>query len=182
MNTVEVNGCNIESKFIIIYDDFTKPMAISLRNTISKKYSCVIWNKKMYEQNESQISNKSYLILLDEDMIKTNLANPNLKPIPFSQDVLVKQECHTIGIYIDPNTDLASISKQFKMAWITYLRQIVLPNLICPSPFSFIQQFIMIYSENQKIKFKLLFDAVNKFKMEMFEDFLHGRSLTSEQL
>lgn len=46
-NSAKTRGDDsIEFKFIVIYDKFTKPMAVSLRNTIGKECSCAIWNKQ----------------------------------------------------------------------------------------------------------------------------------------
>ena len=42
-----MSDTDIKYKFIVIYDKFTKPMAVSLRNSISKEYTCAIWDKKV---------------------------------------------------------------------------------------------------------------------------------------
>lgn len=168
---------SIEHKFIIVYDKFTKPMAVSLRNNIGKECSCAIWDKKVYEQNEPKISNKNNLIILDEDLIKTNLANPNLKPIQFSEGVLVKHENNTIGIYIDPNADLGNFKEKFMMSWTKYLINIFVIHVIPESGPGIIETIMMYYNDRKKVKFKLLFDAVNKFKVKTLEDFLNGRSM-----
>lgn len=169
---------SIEFKFIIIYDKFTKPMAVSLRNTIGKESSCAIWNKKVYEQNEPKISNKNNLIILNEDLIESNLANPNLKPIHFSEGVLIKHENNTIGIYIDPNANLGSFKEKFKISWKKYLIGILTPILVVGGiPVAIITTVMMFYNDRKKVKFKLLFDAVNKFKVKTLEDFLNGKNV-----
>lgn len=168
---------SIEFKFIIIYDKFTKPMAVSLRNTIGKERSCAIWNKKVYEQNEPKISNKNNLIILNEDLIETNLANPNLKPIQFSEGVLIKHENNTIGLYIDPNADLGDFKEKFKMSWKKYLMGILAPILLVGGiPGAIIITVMMFYNDRKKVKFRLLFDAVNKFKVKTLEDYFNGRN------
>lgn len=164
---------SIEFKFIVIYDKFTKPVAVSLRNTIGKECSCAIWNKKVYEQNEPKISNKNNLIILNEDLIETNLANPNLKPIQFSEGVLIKHENNTIGLYIDPNADLGNFKEKFKMSWEKYLMYILAPTLLVGD---IITTVMMFYNERKKVKFRLLFDAVNKLKMKTLEDYFNGRN------
>lgn len=142
---------SIEFKFIIIYDKFTKPMAVSLRNTIGKECSCAIWNKKVYEQNEPKISNKNNLIILNEDLIETNLANPNLKPIQFSEGVLIKHENNTIGLYIDPNADLGDFKEKFKMSWKKYLMGILAPILLVGGiPGAIIITVMMFYNDRKK--------------------------------
>lgn len=169
---------SIEYKFIVIYDKFTKPMAVSLRNTISKECSCAIWNKKVYEQNEPKISNKNNLVILDEVLIKINLANPKLEPIQFSEGVLVKHENNTIGIYIDPNANLGSFKEKFRMSWKKYLIGILAPILIIGGiPVAIITTVMMFYNDKKKVKFKLLFDAVDKLKVKTIENFLNGKSL-----
>lgn len=177
-NSAKTRGDDsIEFKFIVIYDKFTRPMAVSLRNTIGKECSCAIWNKKVYEQNEPKISNKNNLIILNEDLIETNLANPNLKPIQFSEGVLIKHEKNTIGLYIDPNADLGNFKEKFKMSWKKYLMGILVPILLVGGiPVAIITTVMMFYNDRKKVKFRLLFDAVNKLKVKTLEDYFNGRN------
>lgn len=172
-----MSDTDIKYKFIVIYDKFTKPMAVSLRNSISKEYTCAICDKKVYEQNEPKLSNKNNLILLDEDLINTNLANPSLKSIRFSEGVLIKHEKNTLGIYIDPDADLGSFKQRFQMSWKKYLTGIVAPILLIGGiPTAIVIAFMMFYNDRKKVKFKLMFEAVNKLKINKLEDFLYGRN------
>ena len=93
----------IKERFIIIYDEFTRPMALSLRNSIEKaNETCVVWTEKVYNDNEFKLTNHNLLILLNEKMIETHLANPAIKPIPFSEHVILKHEGNTLGLKFDP--------------------------------------------------------------------------------
>lgn len=166
---------NVEKKFIVCYDKFTKPMALSLWNSLKKESSCGIWSKKVYESNEPTLSNRNKIILLNEDLIKTNLANPSIQPINFSKGVLIKHESNTIGIYIDPNANLVSFKETFKESWLKYIVGIVIPILtIGGIPISFAATLAMYNKEKNQVKFRLLFDAVNKLKTNDLEKFLQN--------
>lgn len=114
---------------------------------------------------------------MNEDLIETNLANPNLKPIQFSEGVLIKHEKNTIGLYIDPNADLGNFKEKFKMSWKKYLMGILVPILLVGGiPVAIITTVMMFYNDRKKVKFRLLFDAVNKLKVKTLEDYFNGRN------
>lgn len=168
----------VQEKYIICYDKFTKPMALSLRNTLKKESSCVIWSKNDYESNEAKLTNRNNLIILNEDLIEKNLANPSLKPINFSKGVLLKHESNTVGIYIDNNADLGSFKDAFSESWKKYLTGVVIPILtIGGIPVAIITTMIMFANDKKKVKFKLLFDAVNKLKGDTISKLLNGDQL-----
>lgn len=160
----------VAERFIVCYDKFTKPMAISIRNSLHEEASCAIWNEKQYESNEVKLTNRNHLILLSEKMIESNLSNPCLKPIKFSEGVLLKRENNTIGIYIDKEYDLGSFKKKFSESWKKYLLGIVIPILIVGGiPGAVITNLCMYFRDKKKVKFRLLFDAVNKLKANNIE-------------
>lgn len=168
----------VEERFVVCYDRFTKPMAISLRNSLSKDSTCAIWSKKDYEQNEARLTNRNNLILLDESMVKSNLANPNLIPHKFSTGVLIKHENNTLGLYIDPNADLVKIKDTFSESWKKYVAGIVIPILtIGGIPLAIVDFVLMLSNDRKKVKFRLLFDAVNILKSDTIEKFLKGERL-----
>ena len=163
----------IKEEFVICYDKFTKPMAVSLWNALGRKEGkCVIWNKKTYIDNEPKLSNWNKIVLLNEELIKTNLANPNLKEKDFSKGVLIKHEGNTLGIYINPNFKYEPFLTTFGMPWNHYIK-IILPELILLGPINILIKYLLLLrNEKKRVKTKLLFDAINKLKGETIEKFL----------
>ena len=168
-----------DSQFVICYSKFTKPMAISLRNSVPKDKKCVIWSKKEYYANEGRLTNANKILLLHEDLISENLANPYLKPVTFSDGILVKQEDNTIGIYVDPDTELISFKSQFKESWKKYVSGMVLPVILVGGiPGASLATYLFFLSDRKKVKFRLLFDAINKFAKDgEIEKFLNGENI-----
>ena len=73
-NNIEIKGNNqrlVPEKFVIIYDKLTKPVAISLRNSMNGKYTCAVWDKKTYDANEAKLSSQNYLLILSEEQVET---------------------------------------------------------------------------------------------------------------
>lgn len=164
----------IDAKFIICYDNFTKSMAISLRNSLGKDEAiCVVWSEKVYKENECKLTNRNNLILLNENLIKINLANPNLKHVSFSEGVVIKHERNTLGIYIDPSYKFASFKTTFAESWKKYVTGMVAPILTLGGiPGAIIVTLLLFRSDKAKVKYRLLFDAVNMLKKEVIEKFL----------
>ena len=91
--------------------------------------------------------------------------------------MLIKHEKNTLGIYIDPDADLGSFKQRFQMSWKKYLTGIVAPILLIGGiPTAIVIAFMMFYNDRKKVKFKLMFEAVNKLKINKLEDFLYGRN------
>lgn len=164
----------IKEKFIICYDKFTKPMAISLRNSISE--SCAVWDKKHYDENDWRLSNKNLLVLLNQKLIEENLANPKIETIHFSEGVILKHEGNTIGLQIDPEYDLSKY--KMKTNWRKYIIGTLVPIVgVGGVPGAIAVIFGLKYSDNKKKKHMLLFEAVEKLKAETIEKFLRGEQL-----
>lgn len=51
-------------KFIIVYGKYTKDAAVHLYNIVSSQYTCVLWDEKIYLNNESQLTNKNKRIFV----------------------------------------------------------------------------------------------------------------------
>lgn len=168
-----------DSQFIICYSRLTKPMAKSLLQSVPKDKKCVLWSKNDYNANEARLSNANKLFLLNEDIIMENLANPNLEPIKYSEGILIKQENSTIGMYVDPDAELLSFKNQFKESWKKYVSGIVLPVLLVGGvPVAGLTTFLFFLSDKKKVKFRLLFDAINKFIKEGdVEKFIRGERI-----
>ncbi len=171
----------IKEKFIICYDKFTKPMALSLRNKITES-RCVLWGQKDYNANESKLTNRNSLLLLNKEMIEEHFANPAIKPIKFTEGVIIKKEGNTIGIMIDPEADISKIDiKEIKSktSWWKYVLGIVVPILtIGGIPVSIVTTILMYKNDKKKrTEFKLLFDAVQKLDEETIERYLRNEPL-----
>lgn len=169
----------IDSQFIICYSKLTKPIAVSLRNSIPKDKKSVIWSKEVYYQNEARLTSANKLLLLHEDLISENLANPNIVPHTYLDGVFIKQENATIGFYVDPKTELTSFKSQFKESWKKYVSGMVLPVVLVGGiPVASLVTFLFFLSDKKKVKFRLLFDAINKFvKDGGIEKFLKGEKI-----
>ena len=126
----EKNQRPVEEKFVIIYDKLTKPMAISLRNSINSKYTCAIWNKKYYEDNEARLTNRNYLIILNEELVYFNLANPRLRQIKYINGIILIVEGNTLGLRYDPNSAPKKLNDILKDSWKRYLTGVLAPILL----------------------------------------------------
>jgi hypothetical protein len=168
---------NVEEKFIIVYNKFTKPMAISIRNQMNNRnYSCVIWSEKTYWSNEDRLTTKNLLILLSEDVIKANLDNPQILSQHFSTGVLMKVEGGTLGLMIDPECESGSFKTIFKEKWHKYIAGIVGPIVLVGGlPGAGLITLLMFLSDRKRVQFRLMFDAVNKFRLDMLDDFMNGK-------
>lgn len=168
----------IKERFIIIYDKLSHPIALSLRNSIEEKESCVVWTKKNYDNNECSLTNHNLLVLLNEEMIKVHLANPSIKTINFSEGVILKHEGNTMGLMIDPDISYRDYKQKINFSWKKYVWGTVLPILLAGGiPAAVIILTYMTFNDKKKIKTKLLFDAVEKLKAETIEKFLNGEQL-----
>ena len=154
-------------------------MALSIRNSVPKDKKCVIWSKKEYLANEARLTSANCFLLLHEDIISRNLANPAIEPVTFSDGVLIKQENKTVGIYIDPDTEFLSFKNQFTESWKKYVTGMVLPVLLVGGiPVAGILTFLFFLSDKKRVKFRLLFDAINKFiKDGEIEKLLKGEKI-----
>lgn len=171
------NTERIKEKFIIIYDKLTKPIALSLRNSISKeKESCVVWTEDVYNRNECKLTNRNLLVILNEKMIKDHLANPAIKTVHFSDGVILKHEGNTMGIMVDPTVECINILRKRKkiplyVGLAKYFIWLLIPYV-----------GVGIYwgkflHDEKKAKILLLFEAVEKLKTETIEKFLRGEQL-----
>lgn len=169
----------IKERFVIIYDKFTKPMALSLRNSIVEaKETCVVWTEKVYTENECSLTNHNLLVLFNKKMIKDHLANPTIKRVNFSDGVILKHEGNTMGLMIDPDINYVDYKKKINISWKKYVWGTVLPILLAGGvPGAVIIATYMLFNDKKKIKTKLLFDAVEKLKAGTIEKFLSGEQL-----
>lgn len=167
----------IKERFIIIYDKFTRPMALSLRNSIEKaNETCVVWTEDVYNSNEYKLTNRNLLVLLNEKMIKVHLANPSVKTVNYSEGVILKHEGNTMGLTFDPSFDFLPVldQREGKSKFIAYAK--CLGWYIIPYLGPIIASWVG-YSQPKKAKTILLFEAVNKLKTETIEKFLSGKKL-----
>ena len=167
----------IKERFIIIYDKFTKPMALSLRNSITKaNETCVVWTEDVYNSNEYKLTNRNLLVLLNEKMIKVHLANPSVKTVNYSDGVILKHEGNTVGIMIDPNAYALDILDSRK-SFYKVLAKFSARMLISFIPFIGFSSLWLWFKDEKVAKRLLLFEAVEKLKAETIEKFLNGEEL-----
>ena len=182
-NNIEIKGNNqrlVPEKFVIIYDKLTKPVAISLRNSMNGKYTCAVWDKKTYDANEAKLSSQNYLLILSEELFEQNLANPKLKPIKYINGIIMLVEGNTLGFKYDPNTSPKTLNQILYGSWKTYLDGVIAPILIAVDvlvKIMIIALFAKLYfiPTTERIKLKLFFDAVDKSTKESLELFLNGK-------
>lgn len=156
----------IKEKFIICYDEITRPAALSLKNSITAIHeTCVVWSEEIYNQNECKLTNHNLLVLLNEKMIKQHLANPAVKTIPFSKGIVLKHEGNTLGLMFD----ISQFSNTSPRLVSSFLGKDFYDNL-----YSNAKRFKSI----QQVLNTLLFDAVGKLLKEgTLEKFLRGEEL-----
>ena len=172
------SGCNPikpDVKFVIVYEKFTKPAAVSLSNQLSNKFECTLWDKKHYFANEAGLNNKNRIILLNEDIINENLANPSLRAHQIVPGMDYKREGNIIGVVYNETTSPKKLSDILKESWRKYTAGIFGPlALIGAVPGAAIIAWLLTISQKKKIKFKLYMDAVNVLAKSKLQDILNG--------
>ncbi|MDE6042975.1 MAG: hypothetical protein K2G07_05450 [Muribaculaceae bacterium] len=162
-------------KFVIVYEKFTKPAAVSLSNQLSNKFECTLWDKKHYDANEASLNNKNRIILLNEDLINENLANPSLHAHQIVPGMDYKREGNMIGIVYNETTSPQKLSDILKENWGKYAAGIIGPlALIGGVPGAAIIAWLLTISQKKKIKFKLYMDAVDVLSKSKLQDILNG--------
>lgn len=166
----ENNQRPVKEKFIIVYDDDTKSVAISLRNGINSKYTCVVWDKKTYDANEVRLSNQNCLIIFNEELIAQNLANPNLIPKKYTNGIMMLIEGNTIGLKFE-------LKYLDESEYLNNLNDILLKPSIWQTwnVYENCKKSIDMYLHYLDIKEKSWFSAVDKLKTESLELFLNGK-------
>ncbi|MDE7386093.1 MAG: hypothetical protein K2N28_03035 [Muribaculaceae bacterium] len=159
-----------EIRFIIVYEKFTKPVAISLSNQLSKKFNCVTWDKKQFLAVEPRISNRNKIIFLDEDLIKENFANPSLLGHEIVPGIDYKQEGNKIGLVFNETTSPKKLSDILKENWRKYIFSIIVPD---PAEIAIIV-WLLATSQRNKIKFKLYMDAVDTLVKYKLQEIFNG--------
>lgn len=169
-NSENRNGVN-DALYVIVYDKFTKPAAISLKNKLSKDAKCVAWNKKDYQGQENTITNKNKLILFNEDLIKENLASPYIKQGEILPGIDYKKEGNVLGIVYNENNSPKKLGDILKENWGKYVLGVVGPVLLVGGlPGAAVISYIVTRKEKNKIKIKLYMDAVNKLSSNLLKD------------
>lgn len=165
----------IDSLFIV-YDKFTKPMAISLKNSIGNRYSCSIWDSKQFKQQEPTLSSMNKIIFLNKKMQEKYLANPSLKKQDFSDGVTLLNEGNVLAFQVFIPEGKAEFKLLFKENWKDYLARILGPVVIAGGvPLATILFLTKLSSQKNQIRYKLLFDAIDKFKGEPLDNFMNGQ-------
>lgn len=164
-----------EVQFVIVYEKFTKPAAISLSNQLSKKFKCAIWDKKHFLAQETGLTNRNNIILLNEDLIKENLANPSLRSYEIVPGMDYIREGNRIGIIFNETTSPKKLSDILKENWGKYAVGIVTPiALIGGVPGAVIIAWLMTINQKKKIKFKLYMDAVDVLAKSKLQEIING--------
>ena len=160
---VQKSEQKIEFKFIVVYDDFTKPIANSLKNeAIEKRITSTIWTEKQHNDNLPQITNENYVLFLTEKKIKEHLSNPKLKAYTIVDGVEYKKQGHELGIYfkeIDFVETAKRVGKSLKEDWL-YVAGILIGGGVFGA--SILASF-RYWSKKKKAKLYLLFRASDKF-------------------
>ena len=165
------NHMNIsELQYVIVYDKFTKPAAISLKNKLSKDARCISWSKKDFQAAESSITNKTNIIFLNEDLIKENLANPNLTNVQIIPGIDYKKEGNVLGLLYNEDTSPIVLSDILKGNWKKYVMSTLGPIMFGAAIIS----FFLTRNEKNKIKIKLYMDAVEKLSSTLLKKLYNG--------
>ena len=160
----------------VVYDKFTKPMAISLKNSIGNRYSCSIWDNKQFIQQEPTLSSMNKIIFLNEKIQGKYLANPSLEKKDFSDGVTLIHEGNVLGFQVFIPDGEAEFKVLFKESWKEYLARILGPVVIAGGvPLATILFLTKFSSQKKQIRYKYLFDAIEKFKGEPLDLFMNGQ-------
>ncbi|MDE6078943.1 MAG: hypothetical protein K2G35_02650 [Duncaniella sp.] len=159
-------------KFVIVYEKFTKPAAVSLSNQLSNKFECTIWDKRHYLANEAGLNNKNRIILLNEDLINENLANPSLHSDQIVPGMDYKREGNMIGVVYNEVKSPKKLSDILKENWGKYAAAII-GSSVLGIPGAAITAWLLT-SQKKKIKFKLYMDAVDVLAKSKLQDILNG--------
>lgn len=162
-------------KFVIVYEKFTKPVALSLSNQLSTTSKCVVWDKKTYLSNESRFVNKNKAILLNEDLIKENLANPSLIHHEIIPGMDYVCEGNKIGLVFNEETSPKKLSDILKENWGKYAAGILGSiALIGGVPLAALITWFLTFSNKRRIKFKLYMDAVDILAKSKLQEIING--------
>lgn len=164
-----------EIEFVIAYDKFTKPAAISLKNQLSTAHKCVVWSKKDYLDHESSYTNKNHIIIFNEDLIKENLANPSLSHHEIIPGIDYIKEGNAIGIVFNEASSPKKLKDILKENWGKYSIGIIAPlALVGGIPGALVISWLLTLSQKKKIKFKLYMDAVDRLATGTLNGILNG--------
>lgn len=163
-----------EVQFVIVYEKFTKSAAISLKNQLSTKFQSVVWDKKNFLSEEPRLTNRNNIILLNEDLIKENLANPSLKRYELVPGMDYVREGKIIGLVFNEETSPKKLSDILKENWGKYTAGIVAPlALVGGVPGAAIIAWLLTLSQKRKIKFKLYMDAVDVLAKSRLQEIIN---------
>ncbi len=163
-----------DKKFIIVYERFTEPIAQSLFNrAIEKGVTCTTWSEKEYIAQKAALTNKNYVLLLNNNLIKKNLADPTLEYKEIVKGILFKKQGHQIGIFIDKNQNpikaadlFASIAKE---DWGKIVLTLILSGIVGVST---MLAPILYFNKKKRAKFYLYMKAIDKFDKDLLSKYL----------
>ena len=125
-----------------------------------------MWTEKVYNDNEFKLTNHNLLVLLNEKMIITHLANPAVKTIPFSEYVILKHEGNTLGLIFNPRLYITLSGQKNGLEDPINVLKTMLQSL-----------FLQEETSEKNLKEIFLFKAIEKFKEGTLEKFLRGEEL-----
>lgn len=163
----------IDKSFIIVYERFTEPIAQSLYNrAIEKGITCTAWSEKEYIANKVRLTNKNFILLLNSDLIKKNLADPILEYREIVKGVLYKKQGHQIGIFLDKNQNPIKaadlLAGVFKENWGKAVITLIAAGLAGVSVLS----TVLYISKSKRAKFYLYMKAIDKFDKDLLNQYI----------
>ena len=153
----------IEFKFIVVYDDFTKPIANSLKNdAIEQGITSTIWTEEQHNANLPGITNENYVLFLTEKKIKEHLSNPKLISQNLVNGVEYKKQGNELGIYVK-DENLVEVAKRLaqslKEDWLKEVAILLGGGVFGLSIFTSWR----FWDKQKKAKLYLLFRASDRF-------------------
>lgn len=165
-----------KEELFIVFDRFTKPMAISLKNSIGNRYSCTIWDSKQFKSQEPTLSSLNKIIILNQKLQEQNLANPHLQKKDFSKGVTLLKEGNVLAFQVFIPEGEVQFKELFKENWKDYLARILGPVVIAGGiPLATVLILSKLSSQKKQIRYRMLFDAIDKFKGEHLDLFMNGQ-------
>lgn len=166
---------DIPYKFIVVCDKFTEPIAHSLSNrAIDKNITSVVWGRKDYDDNKVRLTNRNFVLFLDEKNIKITLADPVIKPQQIVPGVFYKTQGHKAGIYIDKNSNPSKTADDIAN-FLKENRDIIVACFIPDGIYYAIFRAILSVDKTKRAKFYLLMKAVDTFDNNYLLDYVHGK-------
>ena len=105
------------SQCFIVYDKYTRKIALSIRNRLSKEHiKCTAWDGDTFKQNEARMSNFNRILILNKEFADEYLANPEINK-EISDHVIYRREGRVASLTLaEDGTEYDELYEKLKPA------------------------------------------------------------------